>query len=449
MRSQTWDIDEKMLVEKSLQKIWDKAGIIEIKGGAESGKSFLIILLAKFLKGKVWTNIPNNLSGCQKLYLETIQQIYNGHYPQGMTGQNNVILIDDSWDFFSKKELEKHGLSHHKLSDMFFFLSETSKTGIKFFYVTKQGVKLPEAFNILSANRSGEIRTLGKRYYCRFLGKKYYYLDIQFPAVGGAKSNSPQNRKARQNLWFWQRLGESGIISVPFTQDDYKLYDRAWNQDKIKAQNRVISYANQAEADELTEILGHKLSRRQRLDEEAHLEAYIKKFMPEIFKEKAFALLRKRGWKPGHEKLALEEKELEKKWEQGELAESTYNENKVDLAKRKAKYEEIMNKKGKKVPVKSVPEEIKKEPVNFTPQQNSSFNNYRAKPEAKKELNIKVNENKEVLTNNKEVVKKPAETKPKQKTDKSLENFIKNYRQEDNKDDEDEDEKDPDDEGEN
>ncbi|WNE40718.1 MAG: hypothetical protein mread185_000175 [Mycoplasmataceae bacterium] len=87
-----WDLSLAK-IEFTLQKLWEKAGVIEIQGGAETGKSLLIILLTKYLKGKKWNNIPNVVPGCQELTLESLKKIKRGEYVHGLTGKNNVFWL--------------------------------------------------------------------------------------------------------------------------------------------------------------------------------------------------------------------------------------------------------------------------------------------------------------------------------------------------------------------
>jgi len=54
-----------------------------------------------------------------------------------------------------------------ELGSLLFFLSETSKTNYKIFYVAKQGAQLPKAFNLLSANKTATIQVIAPQFYCR------------------------------------------------------------------------------------------------------------------------------------------------------------------------------------------------------------------------------------------------------------------------------------------
>ncbi|WNE40719.1 MAG: hypothetical protein mread185_000176 [Mycoplasmataceae bacterium] len=213
-------------------------------------------------------------------------------------------MIDESWNFFSKAELNKANYATHALSDLMFFLSETSKTDFKIFYVSKQGAKLASGFNILSDNRSASIRTLGIKKFCYWWGKQYYYLELE---VIGLKSQD--NFSTRINKWF-SKATNSTIISIPFSEQDLSLYDNKWNKNKEYAKNSLISVIDEMDPDKLVRMLGYRKSRSQKLQEAAEVMSWAKKSSdPAIrksqeseMKRKYWDLKRQEGWKPAKEK---------------------------------------------------------------------------------------------------------------------------------------------------
>ena len=305
-----WDFQQKF-TEYTLDEIWKKAGIIEIRGGAQTGKSLCIILLTKYLKGKKWTNIPNIIPGCQRLTLETLKKHWYGEFEEGLIGRNNVLLIDEAWNFFAHKELKKADLEK-ELGSLLFFLSETSKTNYKIFYVAKQGAQLPKAFNLLSANKTATIQVIAPQFYCRWWGKNYYHLIIKF-----------NGRK----------------LIIPYSEKDLELFDNTWNLDKNYARNRLISIIDKLDADELVQMLGYKLSRSQKMQEEVELEAWAKKFGDKNVKglvhsqmsNKFWEMMRQKGWKPAQELLQDQEEFLEQQLEQRTITPQEYEKKKQDL----------------------------------------------------------------------------------------------------------------------
>lgn len=298
-----WDFS-RIKVEFDLQKLWEKAGVIDIQGGSGTGKSLLIILLTSYLKGKKWNNIPNVIPGCQELNLESLKKIKQGEYVHGLTGKNNVLLIDESWNFFSKKELNKANYSANSLSDLMFFLSETSKTDFKIFYVTKQGAKLAPAFNVLSANKSATIKTLGVSKFCYWWGKQYYYLELE---VFGLKSKAGFFNKIKNGLF---KSNQSTILSIPFSEDDFYVFDNAHNANKEYSMNQLKSILDKMDPDKLVKMLGYRKSRSQKIQEEAEVLAWAKKTNdPAIknkisteMKRKYWDLKRQEGWKSAKER---------------------------------------------------------------------------------------------------------------------------------------------------
>ncbi|KLL04748.1 MAG: hypothetical protein MRERV_12c005 [Mycoplasmataceae bacterium RV_VA103A] len=267
-----WDFKEKY-VEFTLQPIWKRAGIIEIQGGSESGKTLLLILLTKYLKGRKWNSIPNAIPGCRELDLAVLQQHQEGNFKEGLTGVNNILLIDEIWNFFSKKEANQAEVN---LSSLLWFLSETSKTGWKIFYVTKKGIRLRKELAVLTENKSGVIKVKKHRLVANYWGRKYFCLDIN-----------------------WE--GEN--LAIPFTDLDLYLFDNAWNVDEQYAKNRTIGLVNKLEADQLQKMLGLP-SRTQRLKEKMEVEMWAKHTSdPEIqglmhkqMRKKFWELKRKEGW---------------------------------------------------------------------------------------------------------------------------------------------------------
>jgi hypothetical protein len=297
-----WDFS-RAKIEFTLQKLWEKAGVIEIQGGAGTGKSLLTILLTTYLKGKKWSNVPNVIPGCQELTLESLKKIKRGEYVNGLTGKNNLILIDESWNFFSKKELNKSNLTN-SLGDLMFFLSETSKTDFKVFYVTKQGAKLPTSFNILSENRSAQIKTLGIEKFCYWWGKQYYYLELE---VFGLKSKGGFLPKIK----FLSKNTDSTIMSIPFSEDDFYVFDNAHNVNKEYSMNRLMSILDKMDPDKLIRMLGYRKSRTQKMQEAAEVAAWAKKtknpaisnFQESEMRRKYWDLKRLDGWKPAEKKI--------------------------------------------------------------------------------------------------------------------------------------------------
>lgn len=337
-------------VKFTLQPIWEKAGIIEIQGGAESGKTLLIILLTSYLDGRKWSNVPNIIPGWKRLTLNTIKKHYLGEFEEGIVGVNNLLLIDESWNFFSQHELNRVQLTH-SLNSLMFFLSETSKTGWKIFYVSKQGAELPKAFNLLSDNKSASIRTLGTRKYCRWWGKQYYYLDIELiTPQDQEKTPNPtkKNKKGKPYVSWWTRLGlnffgqNQGIISIPFSQEDLKIFDRTWNLEGSYARNRMKSIIDTLAADGLIEGLKYKQSRVQRLQEEDEALAWVKKHPDANMKKnlhfKALETMKKRGiWKSAEERISEETTQLQKDLDNNQITLESYKKKMEEIDERKTK----------------------------------------------------------------------------------------------------------------
>lgn len=240
-----WDFKSK-LVEFELEKIWRKAGVIEIYGGAETGKTLATMLLTQNLKGRKWNNVPNVIPGCQFLTLATLKKHCVGEFEGGIVGVNNVLFIDESWNFFSQDNLTSHGLDEASSINLLNFLTETSKTGWKVFYVTKKGIDLPPSHKILNANRSAVIRVLGTRYLCEHWRKRYYFLDLEFitdprkfdhPSDWEINSeyavNNDDHRLKKTSTKPWRKriFGSStyenqNIISIPYSEEILRKFDR-------------------------------------------------------------------------------------------------------------------------------------------------------------------------------------------------------------------------------
>lgn len=246
----SWSYDN---IDWKLMKLWNSKGIVEITGGAESGKTTFFILLSLFLKAKIWCNIPNRINDCQLLELETLKNHWQGNYKDGIIGKNNVLLIDDSWHFFNKDNLKKSKIERN-LGDILMFLSETSKTGIKIFYAKKLGAKLPKSFDILSENKSMSIETLGIKRYVVWRNKDYYYLKI--------------------------RIDGKEIIYIPFKKEIFDKFDNTWNVDERYAKERLKSVIDHLDPDELVQMIGHRKSRSELMREEDELENYGKSKYP-------------------------------------------------------------------------------------------------------------------------------------------------------------------------
>jgi len=61
--------------------------------------------------------------------------------------------------------------------------------------VKKLGARLPAAFDLLSANKTATIRTLGLRHFCYWWGKHYYYLDYEIIPNNKESSFGPTKYK--------------------------------------------------------------------------------------------------------------------------------------------------------------------------------------------------------------------------------------------------------------
>ncbi|CAG8435207.1 5930_t:CDS:2 [Ambispora gerdemannii] len=216
-------------------------------------------------------------------------------------------------------------------------------------------MKYPNSFSLLTANRCGLIRTLGKRFYVRYWGKEYYYLDIQFFDEKDIRTNAVRPHP-KKNL-----------------------------KPRVRQQNRLKSIAHQVQADGLSEIIGEQ-SRRQMIEEEILLEK-IANSLPELKKKKYQELMRKRGIKSGSEKLAEETTRLERKLAAGVINEEEYQEKLADLQKRKDAYEAAKEKnqrKGKK----TEPENKKKSKEEFIPWEKEEIEENEAKTLEKKDLKV-------------------------------------------------------------
>lgn len=404
-----WNFDKDFL-DFRLEPIWAKAGLIEIYGGAETGKTLLIVLLTQYLKGRKWTNVPCNVPSRQKLTLPILRKHRVGEFEDGIVGKNNVILIDEPWNFFAKSELKKHNLERD-LSNILHFMSETSKTDWKVFYVKKQGTRLPDAFNLLSENKTVTIRTLGIRNYCSWLKKDYYYLDIELinnnkkTQFGPARDKN--DKKAKETklelrpwmIWlimggitflvgyygfgvswavliggfiiaailFWWFSPNKGntIISIPFNSRDFDLYDATWNIDKVYAKNKLGGIARNIKADGLTEGLKLGQSRRQRLRQDQEAIAVWKRHDKNRRKQmiaKGWVVAKEKGlYKPAEEDMAEKEALLQKQLEDGEISVEDYKMEIDILLGKRQKYAEAI--------AKNYPEpagEPEKEPKKFS-----------------------------------------------------------------------------------
>jgi hypothetical protein len=385
-----WNFDKDFL-DFRLEPIWSKAGIVEIYGGAETGKTLLIVLLTQYLKGRKWSNVACNIPSRNKLTLQLLRKHRIGEYEDGIVGKNNVILIDEPWNFFSKAELKKANLERD-LSNILWFMSETSKTDWKVFYVKKQGAKLPDAFNLLSENKTVTIRTLGITNYCSWLKKQYYYLNVeliannrktQFGSINDKKDKKTKSKLIQpwiiwlgigiitflvghfgfsiswptlvstyclMGILFWWLSPNKGntIIRIPFNSRDLELYDKTWNVDKTYEKNRMKGIAHAVKADGLTEGLKLGQSRRQRLREEQEAIAAWKRFDKNRRKQMIFkgqAAAKERGlWKPAEQDIAEQEALLQKQLEEGEITLEDYKIEMDTLLGKRQKWAEAVAK---------------------------------------------------------------------------------------------------------
>lgn len=367
-------------IEFTLNPIWSKAGVIQIYGGAETGKTLLTILLTKELKGRKWSNVPNTIDGWKHLKLKTLTKHRIGEFEDGIVGVNNVLLIDEIWNFFSQEKLNELGIEDKYLTDLLKFTTETSKTGWKVFYVTKKGIELPKYLDILDANKSAIIRTLGTRLYCQYKGRKFYYLDIEFitdprkfdKALQTESEDSQKyvidgdhRIKEKFSKPWWKRMfdwtnpSNGTIISIPFSQEELSLYDKTWNADSDYSKNRMISMYDKMQPDGLVEGLGYRQSRVQRLQEESEALEYVKKKpdkeMIAQLKEKGKEIAKKRGlWKTEEEKIEQEEQELKKLFDQNKITALDYKERKAKLTEKKQSLTTIKTKEQQVKEIKQI-----------------------------------------------------------------------------------------------
>ena len=330
-----------------LNNLWKNKGIVEIKGGAETGKTLLIMLLTIHLPGRKWSNVPNVVPGWQKLTLPLLKKHWIGDFEDGAVGLNNVILLDEPWNFFNKENLIRSGLQfNNDLRKILWFMSETSKTHWKIFFVKKLGVEPPKAFALLSANKSITVRTLGLREYCKWMGKKYYFLDAEI--IRNDQKSSCEETKYKKVEKNGQKkiqpiitshLLNSSVISIPVSWEDFNTFDETWNTDKFHKKNRMISVAKKINADGFTEGLKIGLSRRQKIRAEQEAINYFKKHHPANKKRmlyKGYELAREKGlFVPAEEQMIEEENELNKQLESKEITTEEYKEKMEKLMERK------------------------------------------------------------------------------------------------------------------
>lgn len=379
-----WSFDREWLSFK-LAPIWQKS-IIEIQGGAETGKTLLIVLLTRHLMGRKWSNVPNIVPGWQKLTLPLLKKHWLGEFEDGIVGVNNVLLIDEPWNFFSRAELKKHNLYYNNdLSKILWFMSETSKTNWKIIYVKKMGIPTPEPFKLLEANKSLTLRTLGLRKYCFIGSKQYYYLDVELidnnekTKAGSTKYKEIRDKSGRQ-VWkpktssWWQRwfsgmpfFKSAKIISIPVSWEDLCSYDKSWNLDAFYAKNRQKSIYWKLGADGLIEGTKIGQSRRQRLREENETILWWKRHPDPARKKqmtiKGYELAKQRGlYKSADEKIAEQENKLKKELEEGKITSDDYKEEMNKVAENKRKLAEVIAKT-----YPEPPESAKEKPAKVPP----------------------------------------------------------------------------------
>lgn len=353
-----WD-SSYQLIKFQLARIWDDAGIIEIQGGAGTGKTLLNILLIKYLDGKKWTNIPNIIPGTLELHLNILKDSYLGEFKEGLIGVNNLLFIDESWNFFSSKALQYYEIKKD-LGNILMFLGQTSNTDFKIYFVSRKGIRLNPAFKILQENKSGKIITLGKRFFVRWWGKEYYYLDIRYKNAKALEYTKDKSKKKNWlTSWFSKDKSKDIHISIPFTQQDYNLFDKTWSLKNSWKRNYFISINEKLKADALTEMTKYKTSRRQELFKEE--EAFrIWKRMAGRSKEmfnKGLEVARKRGFIKGAIKeIEEKEKNLEWKYKNSEITLEEYETQKQKLLLHKIAY-------NRKVAEIIASKELKEEPI--------------------------------------------------------------------------------------
>lgn len=377
----------KEFLDFNLEPIWGKAGLIEIYGGAETGKTLLIVLLTQYLKGKKWSNVECNIPYKNDLTLKVMKKHRVGEFKNGIVGKNNVILIDEPWNFFSKAELKKANLERD-LGNILWFMSETSKTDWKVFYVKKRGAKLPDAFNLLTENKTATIRTLGVENYCSWAKRDYFYLKIeliendnktQFGSLGGKKKSKllqpwmiwilmivsiclvgyfgfgiswtvlATGITIMAILYLWLNPNRSNnIIYIPFSSREIAdIYDKTWNVDKVYEKNRTRSVAKEVKADLLTEGIKMGQSRRQKLREEQEAIAAWKRSKNRRAQAaiKGGMIAKEMGlYKTGEQEFDEQEALLQKQLEDGEITLEDYEIEIEILSGRQQKYAEKAGK---------------------------------------------------------------------------------------------------------
>lgn len=319
------------LVEFTVNRFWDKAGIIEIRGGTRSGKTLLIMLLIKIMRGKKWSSVPTAIHGPGWLKLPELQAICQGKFPGGNVGKNNVLLIDESWNFFSSKHIRAAGLEKKTVQQMCYFLSETGKHDLKIFLVSKKGAKPANSYRMLLDNKTATINCLGTKHWCKWRGKDYFYLKVEF---------------------------EGSRLDIPYTQDIFDSFDPQWNLDKEHAENKTITIAQEMKADRLTEYIGRDESRRERLQKDVKLLKFLKERYPYLVTNEYWEELKKRGWQSKADidaesaaviaQLEKEQTETEEK----QLQEETEKEIQEEVTAINEEQEELLTK--------TIPSKIKK-----------------------------------------------------------------------------------------
>jgi hypothetical protein len=340
----------------TLNGIWKRKGIIEIQGGAETGKTLLIIALLIYLPGRKWSNVPNTVEGHKDLDLLTLKKHWMGQYKDGIVGYNNVLLIDEPWNFFSKEKLEAANLNEDDLTKLLWFASETSKTNWKIFYVKKLGIESPAPFKLLEENKTITIRTLGFRDYTNFLGRTYYYLDIEVIKNNAAtdfgeteyKKDKNGKKKPKTLSWRQKRFKSNEIISIPLSSKDLEVYDASWNLEKLHAMNKEISKYKKMGADVLIEMTKTGQSRRQkkRIEEEAVAawRKYDKNRRNQMI-NKGRQVAKERGlYKTAEEDIAADEAKLQELLENGEITLEEAKEKAAKINERWQKLSEATDK---------------------------------------------------------------------------------------------------------
>jgi hypothetical protein len=72
---------------------------------------------------------------------------------------------------------------------------------------------------------------------------------------------------------FLSKNTDSTIMSIPFSEDDFYVFDNAHNVNKEYSMNRLMSILDKMDPDKLIRMLGYRKSRTQKMQEAAEVAA--------------------------------------------------------------------------------------------------------------------------------------------------------------------------------